>query len=102
MRAVDRDGKTRRTGQCSGDQTHEARCVDSYYIFKYQTCKTGGTDNQQRQYNQRLPFRAKGTEESGARLYANGENEQYQTEISQFLRNDYPEMPEQESDKDNG
>ena len=28
------------------------------------------------------------------RLYADGENEQYQTEISQFLRNDYSEVPE--------
>ena len=102
MRAVDRNGKSRCAGQRPGDQAHKARRVDPDCIFKSQARETGRTDDQECQYDQCFSFRTEGVEETGARLYADGENEQYQAEISQFLRNDYPEMAEQESDKDNG
>ena len=56
MRAVYRDGKPRRTGQCTGDQPDQARRVDPHHIFQYQACEAGGADNQQGEYNQRFPF----------------------------------------------
>ena len=48
VRAVDRDGKTWRTGQRPSDQSDEARRIDSDHIFKYQTGKAGRSDNQKR------------------------------------------------------
>ena len=92
--AVNGNGKSRRTGKRSGYESHHARRVDVEGIFQSRCRKGGGADNEQGDDDEGLPFAPEGVEEAGSRLYADGEDEQYESEVTQLLGDDDAEMPE--------
>ena len=92
--AVNGNGKSRRTGKRSGYESHHARRVDVEGIFQPRCREGGGADNEQGDDDESLPFAPEGVEEAGSRLYADGEDEQYESEVTQLLGDDDAEMPE--------
>ena len=75
MRAVDGNGKSRSTGQCAGYQPYHAWRVDAERILQPCRRQSGGTNNQQGDDNECLPFAPEGIEEARTGLYADGEYE---------------------------
>ena len=71
-------------------------------IFQPRCREGGGADNEQGDDDEGLPFAPEGVEELGSRLYADGEDEQYESEVTQLLGDDDAEMPEQQGDENNG
>ena len=81
-------------GKRSGYESHHARRVDVEGIFQSRCRKGGGADNEQGDDDEGLPFAPERVEEAGSRLYADGEDEQYESEVTQLLGDDDAEMPE--------
>ena len=89
-------------GQRSGHQAHQAGSVYAVEVFQSNTgqgcrCNEQGSDD-----DECLALALERVEETGTGLYADGEDEEHQSEIAQVLGNEYAEVSEEQCDEDNG
>ena len=101
-RTVNGYRQTGGTGQCAGNEAHHTGCIDVEGIFQPYGRKSRRADNEQREQNKRLTLAAEGIKESWSRLDTDGEDEQHQSEVAQFLGDDDSEVPEQQGNENNG
>ena len=82
MGTVDSNRQARRTGQRTGDQTDNARCINIECVLQPDCGQAGGTNYKHSNENKRLSFTAERIEESGPCLNTDGKNEEHQAEVS--------------------
>ena len=82
MGTVDSNRQTRSTGQRTGNQTDNARCINIKCVLQPDCSQAGRTNNKHSNKNERLSFTTERIEKSGTGLDADGEDEEHQTEVS--------------------
>ena len=82
MGTVNSNRQTRSTGQRTGNQTDNARCINIECVLQPDCGQAGRTNNKHSNKNERLSFTTERIEESGPRLNTDGEYEEHQTKVS--------------------